>query len=285
MTNSPVINESEIVAYYDNCQIDYAMLWHLNSQLCMHYGYWEPGVRRLRQALNLMNQKVAECARITASDVVLDAGCGVGGSSIFLAKNYSCRAHGITLSQKQVESCRQNAAAHGVSHLVQFDRQNYLATDFPDQSFDVVWAIESSCYAFDKRDFLAEAYRLLRPGGRLVVADFFTVPMAEGSEDAKLMQRWTDTWAIKSYAVTEEFEAGAKAEGFENVVVRDVTQNVLPSIRRLYFYFYPGLIATKFCQLFGIRNRLQTANTWSTYYQFKAWKKGLWKYNIISAER
>ncbi len=279
---STAIHENEIVAYYDNCEVDYAIVWHLKSQLCMHYGYWEKSTRRLREALHLMNCKVAEAAAISSKDVVLDAGCGVGGSSIFLAKNYGCRVQGITLSQNQVETCRQNAAAHSVNNLVQFDRQNYLSTNFPDQSFDVVWAIESSCYAFDKKDFLTEAFRLLRPGGRFVVADFFTVPMKNGSPEARLMQQWTDTWAIKSYAVTEDFQRDANAVGFINVAIKDITKNVLPSIKRLYYCYFPGIVITSVLQLFGFRNRLQTANTKSCLYQYKAWKQGLWKYNIIT---
>lgn len=282
---TPTINENEIVAYYDNCEVDYAIVWHLKTHHCMHYGYWEKDTRRLRQALNLMNQKLAEHARITAADKVLDAGCGVGGSAIYLAKNIGCQVQGITLSEKQVQSCRRNAEAQGVANLTRFDRQNYLSTRFPDESFDVVWAIESVCYAFEKKDFLQESYRLLRPGGRLVVADFFTVPLEEGSPEAILMDKWTDTWAIESYEVTEDFYRKMQEVGFKNSVVRNVTDKVLPSIKRLYYCFFPGIVITSVSEFFGKRNRLQTANTWSTYFQYKAWEKGLWSYNIFTGEK
>lgn len=282
MTLLPAINEDEIVAYYENCEVDYAIVWHLKTHHCMHYGYWEPDTRRLRHALQLMNQKLAEAARITPADNVLDAGCGVGGSAIYLAKNIGCRVHGITLSEKQVQSCRQHAKRYGIGHLTAFDRQNYLTTSFPDGSFDVVWAIESVCYAFEKKDFLREAYRLLRPGGRLVVADFFSVPVQPGSPEADLMDKWTDTWAIQSYEVTEAFHQKMEEVGFQNTVARNVTDKVAPSIKRLYYCFFPGILITSVSQFFGKRNQLQTANTWSTYYQYKAWKKGLWNYQIFT---
>ncbi|WP_445384920.1 methyltransferase domain-containing protein [Robiginitalea sp. IMCC44478] len=282
MTQKALINEDEIIRYYEDCQVDYELVWHLNSHMCMHYGYWTKETKNLREALSRMNQELIEQAGIEASDYVLDAGCGVGGSSIYLAKNVGCTVKGITLTPSQVTTSTENAHKHGVSEKVSFENQNYLSTTFEDNSFDVVWAIESVCYAWDKQDFLNEAFRVLKPGGRLIVADFYAAACEPGSRDAILLEKWTETWAIKAYAITDEFEQQCKTAGFSELLVRDATNNVLPSIRRLYYYFFPGIVVTTFSEFFGFRNRTQTRNTWSTYYQYKAYKKGLWRYNIIS---
>jgi tocopherol O-methyltransferase len=282
----PVINEDEIVAYYDSCEPDYSLVWGLQDHLCMHYGYWEDDTKSLAEAVTRLNAKLAECGRVTAADRVLDAGCGVGGPAIYLARRFGCRVRGITLSSGQVETCRANAARHGVSHLTHFDRRNYLSTGFPDGSFDVVWAVESVCYAFDKSDFLREAFRLLRPGGRLVLADLFSVPMdGRPRRDRRLMQKWTRTWAIREFAVTEEFERQMGEAGFRDVVVHDVTARIVRSVKRLFFYYYPGLVYTYLWQLLGWRNRIQTLNTHSTAYQYRAWKRELWRYNVVSGRK
>jgi cyclopropane fatty-acyl-phospholipid synthase-like methyltransferase len=282
----PAVNEDEIVAYYDSCEPDYSLVWGLKRHLCMHYGYWDESTRTLAEAVTRLNTKLVDYGRITSSDRVLDAGCGVGGSAIFLARNVGCSVHGITLSEKQVETCRANAAEHGVASLTRFDRRSYLATGLPPESFDVVWAIESVCYAFDKGDFLREAYRLLRPGGRLVLADFFSVSLEGRSvRDRRLMRKWTRSWAIREYAVTEEFERQMYEAGFEDGIVRDVTRRVARSVKRLFFFYYPGLVYTHLWQMLGWRNRLQTLNTYSTYYQHRTFKRGLWRYNIISATK
>jgi cyclopropane fatty-acyl-phospholipid synthase-like methyltransferase len=282
----PLINEDEIVAYYESCEPDYSLVWGLREHLCMHYGYWEEDTKSLAEAVTRLNEKLVELALITGADRVLDAGCGVGGGALFLARRLGCRVHGITLSAAQVETCRENARRLGVEHLARFERRNYLATGLEDASFDVVWAVESACYAFDKRDFLREAYRLLRPGGRLVLADFFSVSMdGRPRRDRRLMEKWTRSWAIREYAVTEEFERQMEEAGFRDVVVRDVTRRVHRSVRRLFFYYYPGLVYTYLWQLLGWRNRLQTLNTHSTAYQYRAYRRGLWRYNLVGGTK
>lgn len=284
-TISAEINETEIVRYYENCQIDYELVWHLDSMMCMHYGYWDESTSILKHALNNMNKQLALFGNLQKGQRVLDAGCGVGGSSFFLAKTFGCPTEGITLSEKQVEVCKANAKKLGLQESCNFSKQNYLNTDFPDNSFDVVWGMESVCYAWDKKDFLEEAFRVLKPGGTLVIADFFSTPFKPESKEADLMKKWTDTWAIKSYAGIEEFWEKMDGAGFVDRQRKDVTPNVVKSIIRLYYSFFPGWIVTNISQLFGFRNKTQTANTWSTYYQYKAYKKKLWRYYFYTATK
>lgn len=280
----PRLNEAEIIDYYDHCEVDYSLVWQLDEVMCMHYGYWNEDTPHHRSALQMMNKKVAEAAQIRAGDYVLDAGCGVGGPSIYLA-SLGCKVEGITLSEKQVKTCRENAARFNLNGRVHFTQQNYLSTSFPDNSFDVVWGIESVCYAWDKLDFTKEAFRILKPGGRLVVADFHSQPVAKGSPEEALMQKWTDSWAIKSYVTIKQFESDLVNAGFKSIKAQDITTNVKPSIRRLYLSFFPGIVTAKVAQWIGVRNKIQTKNTWSTYYQYLAYRKDLWRYYIFSAQK
>ena len=137
-----------------------------------------------------MNEVMMEAANIKSTDKVLDAGCGIGGSSIFLAEKIGCNVTGISLSEKQINKAKELAIKKKVEDKVDFKVMNYCATDFPDESFDIVWGCESICYADDKEQFIKEACRLLKPGGRLVVADGFVTDFKNNDHHYKKLARW-----------------------------------------------------------------------------------------------
>src|ERR1700754_2529312 len=91
-----------IVDYYRDTEHAYKDSWDLDNSLAIHYGYWDEKVRSFPQSLLRMNEVMIEAAGITAADKVLDAGCGVGGSSVFISSQVGAAVTGITLSEKQV---------------------------------------------------------------------------------------------------------------------------------------------------------------------------------------
>ena len=104
-----------------------------------HLGFWDNGTKRLRDALLKENEVLARQAGVASKDHVLDAGCGVGGSSIFLATNYGCSVTGITISAQQVRHAREYAKCHGVNELTTFFVADYTNVPCNDNSFDIIW--------------------------------------------------------------------------------------------------------------------------------------------------
>lgn len=277
------MNEADIVTYYETCALDYRINWRLDACKCLHYGYWDPTTRSFDQALENTHRVMALRAGVRGGERVLDAGCGVGGAALYLAREHDCRVVGITLVESQVQAAVQNARAAGLGAMVEFERRSYLDTGYPSGSFDVVWAIESSCYAADKAEFFREALRLLRPGGRLVVADFFRSGDPMSASEQRMMERWEASWAIPAYAEFDRFAQQATEVGFEDVVLSDDTWAVRPSARRLYQRFWPGLLVSAWARPLGIRNKLQTDHVFSAWWQWRLLEKGLWRYGFLSA--
>src|SRR5690348_5456137 len=133
----------KVVEYFEAAGTDYRRFWFSLEDLAMHFGYYDPSVRTHRVSLLKMNEVLADYAPVLPGDRVLDAGCGYGGSAIWLAKNKGCQVVGITLVAEQATAASGFASHHGVEERVSFVQMDYTATTFPDASFDVVWALES----------------------------------------------------------------------------------------------------------------------------------------------
>lgn len=274
-----------IIEYYRQTERHYRSMWGLDRNMALHYGFWGRGARNHDEALAHLNLELADRAKITSADRVLDAGCGVGGSSVFLAKTLGCSVVGINIVDRQLELARQNAERLGVSDRVRFENRDYTDTQFETGSFDVVWFCESTCHAEDTLEPLQEAARLLRPGGRLVACEVFRTSEDMRESDEQLMAKLEDCWAIPRFDTVEAFRAKLEQAGFGDIHVTDDTDNVAPSARRLARQFYFGIAIKTLRRLWKRSTSVKFKNLWSARYQEKARRRGLWSYNIVSANK
>ena len=270
-----------IVDYYAESENAYKDSWDLNNSLAIHYGYWDDKVKSFPQSLLRMNEVMVEVANIKSSDVILDAGCGIGGSSIFLAEKIGCNVTGISLSEKQVNKAKELAVKKNVETQVDFKVMNYCATNFPHESFDIVWGCESICYADDKEQFIKEAWRLLKPGGRLVVADGFVTDFK--NNDQPTIRSWLDGWQVNYLESPERFQQFMQSAGFKNISFSDISKFTIHSSRRLYkFYFLANLYLVWKTITFSNRaTEKQKKNIAACKYQYDGMKNGLWQYGLI----
>ena len=280
-----MFSKKDIERYYDLSEIHYRVFWDLDKSNSLHYGYWDASTKNFHQALLNINKILSQKINIGQEDAVLDAGCGIGGSSVWLAKNIGCKATGISLSNKQVITATKRAEKNGVGSLSKFYQKDFTDTGFENESFSVVWAIESVCHADDKSLFMNEAFRLLSKGGRLVMADFFKKENLQG-KDAKHIQLWANGWAVPDFSTIEQFEKQLQQAGFVNVKIEDASQNIVRSAKRLYRAYYAGKVLGFLYKLVKPNaSKEGKKNIETAYYQYKTLQKKLWKYLIITAEK
>jgi tocopherol O-methyltransferase len=231
--------QDRIRRYYRETAWQYRLVW---SREHLHYGYYDERARTHRQALVRMLEVMADAAGIQPGMRALDAGCGVGGASRWLARDRGCRVVGITLVPEQVSEAQRLAKQQGLpQEQVRFLVADYTATPFRDGEFDAVWALESSCYAEPKEAFLREAWRVLKPGGVLVVADFYRT-YEHGSS---LTRAWEESWAMPTLQTPGQWLDSLASVGFSVVAHKDLTRSVYPSVRRLLLWglaTYPLLV-------------------------------------------
>ena len=300
-----------IKKYYDNTRFDYRWVWNTRNTHALHFGFYDEEATHHVAAVANLNRKLADLAHINAHNRVLDAGCGVGGSSVWLAKQHGVNVVGITLVESQVQDARKNVEKEGLSDKVQFQVADYCHTPFEDASFDVVWAVESQCHANNKLDFYKEAYRLLKPGGHLVVADYVrsirpqkSRKNTEGVADLtqylltpspkhnydnidseSLVANWLLFQAMPDIDTIEEHYENAAKVGFTNAHIQDVTPNVKQSLKNVYDHSFKWLGTAKLLNRIGIVSKEQVGNAFAAICQYKAFERGYWQYVLISMEK
>jgi cyclopropane fatty-acyl-phospholipid synthase-like methyltransferase len=278
-------HQRTVVEYFNDTAGDYRLLWGTDRNLGLHCGYFDRERRGHDDAVRHMNRVLAETACIEAPVRVLDAGCGIGGSAIWLAENIGAEVVGVNIHPGQIEQARRLAGELRLEERIRFHVADFCATGLEPESFDVVWALESACYAQDKPALIAEAWRLLKPGGRLIVADGFLTRDELTPNERRIVERWQRGWAIPSTPSKCQFARWLCDAGFHDVVCRDITQHVVPSSRRIYrasLLFYPLGIALYWL---GLRSAIQTRGIASGYYQYRARRLGLGIYCVFTARK
>ncbi|MCA9143652.1 MAG: methyltransferase domain-containing protein [Planctomycetaceae bacterium] len=283
---SRIANTNEaIVTYYDGTLIDYRWVMSTNRHFGLHFGYYDERHSTCAAACQNSNRTLAEKARLRSGMRVLDAGCGIGGSSVWLAQHHEVYVTGVTLSLQQCRAARELAQQVDVADRTEFHVHDYLALPFADRSFDIIWALESVCYTTDKADFLREAMRVLRPGGRLVLADGFRRDHRLPSHQERRLTKWLHCWAVPGFAVISRFIDSLAAHGFVVLEQSEYTNHVLPFSRYLWtcsLFCLPAAIALRAC---GLLSHERWNNLIGAIIQYPSLKSRDWEYWIVVAEK
>lgn len=275
----------DIHTYYSHTRFDYHVAWINKKNLSLHFGFYDEHADKHADALANMNRVMADSVGIMPGERVLDAGCGMGGSCFWLAENRGVQPVGVTPVASQIADCQKFAQARGLTDKVTFVQADYRAMPFADGSFDVVWACESQCHCPEKADFYREVFRVLRPGGRLVVADYVRTARPLSPAQERLIAEWLHPQAIPDIDTRTEHEQAAAAAGFAQVDVRDITPNVRVSLRNLHEICSNWLWWGKLLRFFRLISAVRLGNVRASIRQYEAVQAGAWFYALVTARK
>jgi len=189
------ITTRSVVEYYTSSEWLYKLLWSPKKN-AMHVGFWDTSTHNVDEAVEAENREIIRTAAISDNDRVLDAGCGLGSTSVSVGLHTDATVVGITLVDRQVGAATAYAKREGVYPRVSFQVADYTDMPFQDGSFDVVIGVESICYAYPKTAFLTEAYRVLRNGGRLIIADGYMKAVPKTKESRILYEEFCRSFEL-----------------------------------------------------------------------------------------
>jgi MPBQ/MSBQ methyltransferase len=201
------------------------------TERSVHLGYWRAGDDGdFASAQARLDEVMIELADIGAGQSVLDVGCGFGGTLARINERYEqMRLAGINIDNRQIDICRRIVSRPGnvaTWHIADAGR-----LPFADASFDRVFCVEAMFHFTSRRQFFAEAARVLKPGGVLAGTDILISPSARSAAlpiDAILQEGfgpWPDVWGLDSDHARLARTAGLIGE------IRDITIEVAPSYR------------------------------------------------------
>jgi len=224
--------QQQIGRFYDASSGLWEQVWGEH----MHHGYYGPtGEERKdrRQAQIDLIEELLTWANIYQAEQILDVGCGIGGSSLYLAEKFNANATGITLSPVQAERARQRSQSAGLAERTQFLVADALEMPFPDHSFDLVWSLESGEHMPDKQQFMQECYRVLKPGGTLMMATWCHRPIAPpqsplSADEQAHLEKIYQVYCLPYVISLPEYETIAQTLGFQTIRTVDWSAAVAP---------------------------------------------------------
>jgi tocopherol O-methyltransferase len=210
---------ADVGLHYDELDRVYRDIWGEH----VHHGYWRTGRESPAEAAEALVRLVADLLAPVPGERLCDIGCGYGATAEWLVRHRGVTVTGFTISaaQARIAEARSTGLPGFECRL-----RDWLDNQLPDRAFDRAYAIESSEHMVDKPRFFAEAWRVIRPGGRLVVCAWLAADRPGRWSVRHLLEPICREGRLPSMGDRGDYEAMAAKAGFVRAGYRDISAEV-----------------------------------------------------------
>ena len=226
LTSTPqfAVEIDHIRRHYDRLSFLYRVFWGEH----LHHGYWENNESVARAQIQLM-ERLAERAGFARGARVLDIGCGLGGSALWLAARFDCEVTGMTISPVQARMAAAKAKARSLTGRVQFQVCDANQWQPEPASTDVIWIMESSEHFRDKPAFFERCARALKPGGVLAVCAWLRRDGPLREDEQALVNTIAEAMLSASLGSLSDYQDWMRDAGLTVTAAEDITRHVEPT--------------------------------------------------------
>lgn len=214
---------------------------------------------RTKNVQNLLDYQI-ETIGLKKETIALDAGCGVCGPAIYFANKTNCSIEAITISSEQVKLSKQKIESQNLSNKINVKEGDYhlLENYYPENTFDIVYFLESFGHAINHEKVLHSVWKVLKPGGIVYIKDLFlkvtsNKEMESGIEkeianinsayhyNVPNLNSILDCVRKKGYVLASLKTIDIPLEEFENLTISNDFQNLtgINKIDNLREYIFP----------------------------------------------
>lgn len=275
-----------VIKYYDATQRFYRRFWYGRGGLGLHYGFWHLGVSNRKEAIIEENSTLADFAHTKPGDLILDAGCGVGGSGIWLAQEKKAEVVGLNIVHKQLAEGTRLSRERSLLGSLHFVEGDYHYLPFRKETFDVFWSLESIEHALNIPAMLQEAFRVLKPSGRVVIVATFKGKDQLTNEEQRKIQVGLDVaGSFVDFRTAQEVTRIMSQVGLEDIDNIEVTASVMKSAHQMKAMCRWGLPLARVLAFLGWVSPLLVQNNRWGIYQEELFSSGATSYHLLSASK